>query len=44
MLKDIHTKLTGKGILPEDTLQTLEAMGEVLLRIRRRMISEVLTL
>lgn len=27
-------------VLPEETLQTLEAIGEVLLRIRKRMLSE----
>ena len=31
---------TKEEVLPEETLQTLEAMGEVLLRIRRRMLSE----
>lgn len=29
-----------KEVLPEETLQTLEAIGEVLLRIRKRMLSE----
>lgn len=29
-----------KEILPEETLQALDALGEVLLRIRRRMLSE----
>lgn len=29
-----------KEILSEETLQALEAMGEVLLRIRKRMLSE----
>lgn len=40
MLKDIREKLTGKGVLLEETLQALDALGEVLLRIRKRMLSE----
>lgn len=38
-MDEVRTSTT-KEVLPEETLQTLEAIGEVLLRIRRRMISE----
>lgn len=31
---------SSREVLPEETLQTLEAIGEVLLRIRKRMLSE----
>lgn len=33
-------KTSQEEVLPEETLQTLEAIGEVLLRIRKRMLSE----
>ena len=32
--------LTVEEVLPEETLEALDALGEVLLRIRKRMISE----
>lgn len=36
----ISREETTECTLPEETFQTLEAIGEVLLRIRRRMLSE----